>query len=135
MTENSSSWISHSLSFTTDLHPETNWQSLEISFAQTQSTTYIGNCILLRLPFPAQSIDPHRVCYSIFISNSERFRLLWQRVPWSKKVLRSLSVTAVINSISDKCKDAHAVVIQLGWACIGTSRLALNELGSEQEEI
>lgn len=79
MTESSSTWIStQSLSFMIDLHPEINWQSLEIDVAQTQNTTYVGNCALLTLPF--HPIDPHRVHYSNFISNSQKYRFWWQRV-------------------------------------------------------
>ena len=61
-----------------------------------------GNCSLLSLPFPFQPIDPHRVYYRNFISNSQRHRSLWQRIPWSKKVMFSLSVIAIISCVPDK---------------------------------
>lgn len=61
-----------------------------------------GNCIFLSLPFAFQPRDPHRVYYSNFILNSQRCRSLWQRIPWSKKVMLSLLVLAIIICVSDK---------------------------------
>lgn len=52
--------------------------------------------------FPFQLIDPHKVYYGNFTLNSQRRRSLWQRIPWSQKVMLSLSVIAIINCVSDK---------------------------------
>lgn len=60
------------------------------------------NCILFSFPLLFQSIDTQRVYYSNFISNSQRHRSLWQRIPWNERVMLFLSVIAIISCVSSK---------------------------------
>ena len=113
MTEGST-WISHSPSFTADLHPETNHQSLEINAAQTQNTTYTGQLYFVVTPISFQPIDPQKAYYNYFILKSQRSGSLWQRIPWSLKVMLCLSIIAINICVSDK----HACCSGTPWLCL-----------------